>query len=407
MELIEFGNIMRLEKGKKPLTQSNNCLDGYLPYVDIKAFELGIIDSYSDGEKCLPCSEGNILIVCDGSRSGLVGKAINGYVGSTLAKISAEGMSQKYLYYFLQGKYLLLYTKKKGTGTPHLNPNLLKKQLLVVPDETQQEKIVAKIDELFSELDKSEADLKTIKQQLKVYRQSVLKEAFEGKWKFSNRKDHKQIFNLVKDSELKELSQLPKEWDYVYLSELGLLQRGKSKHRPRNDAKLFEDGKYPFFQTGDVKSSNLLMNEYAKKYGEFGLSQSKLWNKGTLCITIAANIAETSFLGVDGCFPDSIVGFSPKDSIVDKHYVRYFIEASKLRLWAFAPATAQKNINLKTLENLLIPYCDIAEQKYIVEQIEARLSECDNIEKTVDKILKQSTAMRQSILKQAFEGKLI
>lgn len=136
------------------------------------------------------------------------------------------------------------------------------------------------------------------------------------------------------------------------------------------------------------------------------MAQSKLWPAGTLCITIAANIAETCFLGVDGCFPDSIVGFTPFDKVVNKEYVRYFIEASKKRLWAFAPATAQKNINLATLENLIIPYCNIDEQKFIVQEIDSRLSVCDSIEQTVDTALSQAKAMRQSILKKAFEGGL-
>mgnify|MGYP001781773949 FL=1 len=143
-----------------------------------------------------------------------------------------------------------------------------------------------------------------------------------------------------------------------------------------------------------------------KKYGEFGLAQSKLWPAGTLCITIAANIAETCFLGIEGCFPDSIVGFTPDERKVFKEYVRYFIEASKIRLWAYAPATAQKNINLNTLENLIVPYCNIDEQRFIVAEINARLSLCDHIEQTVDIALSQAEAMRQSILKKAFEGGL-
>ena len=102
MSLIEFGTIMNLTKGKKPKNQFGEYKAGLMPYVDIKAFETGRIESYTDGEKCLPCKEDDILIVCDGSRSGLVGKALNGYVGSTLAKISAEGLTQDYLYYFLQ-----------------------------------------------------------------------------------------------------------------------------------------------------------------------------------------------------------------------------------------------------------------------------------------------------------------
>ena len=192
----------------------------------------------------------------------------------------------------------------------------------------------------------------------------------------------------------------------LYCAEIpGGFGRDKSKHRPRNDPKLFVDGKYPFIQTGDVKASTNRVTTYTKQYGEFGLSQSKLWPKGTLCITIAANIAETAFLGIDACFPDSVVRFTPNDNVLAE-YIRYFIESQKIRLWAFAPATAQKNINLDTLENLIVPYCSIDEQRYVISEIESRMSVCDSIEQTVDAALQQAEAMRQSILKNAFEGKL-
>ncbi len=111
--------------------------------------------------------------------------------------------------------------------------------------------------------------------------------------------------------------------------------------------------------------------------------------------------------GVDGCFPDSIVGFTANDNIVDKEYIRFFIEASKMRLGAFAPATAQKNINLTILEKLIVPYCALDEQIYIVGEIKARLSVCDSIEQTVDIALQQAEATKQSILKQAFEEMLM
>ena len=159
-------------------------------------------------------------------------------------------------------------------------------------------------------------------------------------------------------------------------------------------------------QTGDVKAAKNYITEYSKTYGEFGLQQSKLWPKGTLCITIAANIAETAFLGIDACFPDSVVGFTANEFVLPT-YIKYFIESSKIRLWTFAPATAQKNINLDTLENLIIPYCSLEEQQEVIEEIESRLSVCDNIEQTVDKALQQAEALRQSILKEAFEGRLI
>jgi type I restriction enzyme S subunit len=93
----------------------------------------------------------------------------------------------------------------------------------------------------------------------------------------------------------------------VKLSDLGTVGRGRSRQRPRDEPSLY-GGPYPFFQTGDIKAADLYLSEYSQTYSEKGLAQSKLWEPGTLCITIAANIADTAILGVRGCFPDSVVG---------------------------------------------------------------------------------------------------
>lgn len=111
-------------------------------------------------------------------------------------------------------------------------------------------------------------------------------------------------------------------WDFKTLDELGIIARGKSKHRPRNDKKLF-GGAYPFIQTADVKKANLYISEYSETYNEVGLAQSKLWNPGTLCITIAANIADTGILSISACFPDSIMGFIAYDGISDVRFIKY------------------------------------------------------------------------------------
>ena len=100
---MQIKDVITLKKGKKPNTISNKPTDGWLPYVDIKSFETGVVDKYTGGENCIECAYGDILIVCDGSRSGLVGKAIDGYVGSTLARIDIldSCIDKDYLYYFL------------------------------------------------------------------------------------------------------------------------------------------------------------------------------------------------------------------------------------------------------------------------------------------------------------------
>ncbi|MDO4339790.1 MAG: restriction endonuclease subunit S [Eubacteriales bacterium] len=364
--------------------------------------QIGFIDDYiTDGEYVLLGEDGAPFLNAFAPKAYIIsGKTwVNNH-----AHVLQSKTNNKFLCYYLN------YFNYKGyvSGTTRLKLTQAQMKRIKIPDISidEQQQIVSRIEELFSELDKGVEILKTIKQQLTVYRQAVLKEAFEGKWLYVHRTSiHDNIkFRKLKSDEENKLAPIPSQWQYVYLSELGDLSRGKSKHRPRNDERLFEDGKYPFFQTGDVKAANKILADCEKKYGEFGLAQSKLWSAGTLCITIAANIAETCFLGVDGCFPDSIVGFTPFENIVNKEYVRYFIEASKKRLWVFAPATAQKNINLTTLENLIIPYCNLDEQNFIVQEIESRLSVCDSIEQTVDTALAQAEAMRQSILKKAFEG---
>ena len=315
----------------------------------------------------------------------------------------SEILNLKYLLHYF--RYFEAQLQQRGTGTTFkaITQDVVKNLEVPIPSLEEQHRIVARIEELFSELDNGVETLRKTKQQLAVYRQAVLKQAFEGH--FTSHQQLDMELPWASEEETATLPDIPAEWRYVSLSNLGDLGRGKSKHRPRNDAKLFENGKYPFIQTGDVKAAKRYITEYSKMYGEFGLQQSKLWPKGTLCITIAANIAETAFLGIDACFPDSVVGFTPFENVCSE-YIKHFIESQKLRLWAFAPATAQKNINLDTLENLIIPYCSFEEQKAVVSEIESRMTICDSIEKTVDTALQQAEAMRQSILKQAFEGRL-
>ena len=136
------------------------------------------------------------------------------------------------------------------------------------------------------------------------------------------------------------------------LSDLGSLDRGRSQHRPRNAPELL-GGPYPLIQTGEVSVAGLYITEYHNTYSEIGLKQSKMWKAGTLCITIAANIAQTAIMTFDACFPDSVVGFVPYDE-VNALYIHYWFSFFQKILEDQAPQVAQKNINLKILSNLNI-----------------------------------------------------
>jgi type I restriction enzyme S subunit len=203
-----------------------------------------------------------------------------------------------------------------------------------------------------------------------------------------------------------QLPELPEGWTWTILPQLGELNRGKSKHRPRDDKHLY-GGPYPFIQTGNVRKSEELISAYSQTYSELGLQQSRLWPAGTLCITIAANIAETGILTFDACFPDSVVGFISESGPITTRYIEYFLRTTRKKIERFAPATAQKNINLDVLQAVAVPLPPLPEQERIVAEIERRLSIAAEAEAQADTNLQRAERLRQSILTQAFSGQLL
>ena len=138
-------------------------------------------------------------------------------------------------------------------------------------------------------------------------------------------------------------------WEQREFSELGDLSRGKSRHRPRND-KLLYGGDYPFIQTGDVAKAELFLNSFSQTYSDFGLQQSKLWNEGTLVITIAANIADSAILAIKAAFPDSIIGFEAKDC--DVVFVKFSLDKISELLRSKVETSSQANLNHEKLSKI-------------------------------------------------------
>ena len=147
-------------------------------------------------------------------------------------------------------------------------------------------------------------------------------------------------------------SKYNQQWATMKLSDLGTFERGKSKHRPRNDERLFEGGGYPLVQTGEIKDANLYITHHEQEYGEFGLNQSKLWDAETLCITIAANIAETALLSYPMCFPDSVVGFKAYKDASSEKFMYYVFEYIRRSIQNSVTGSIQDNINIEYLTSL-------------------------------------------------------
>lgn len=153
-------------------------------------------------------------------------------------------------------------------------------------------------------------------------------------------------------------------WRSAKLRDLGEVNRGKSTHRPRWAEHLY-GGPYPFIQTGDVKASEGRITSYTQTYSDEGLRQSRLWPAGTMCITIAANIAETGILCFEACFPDSIVGFIADDSKCSVYFVEYVFRHLRRRIQREASGSVQDNINLGTLDRLQLSIPPLFEQRRI------------------------------------------
>lgn len=383
MALVELGSILHFEKGKKPISQSDSPADGFLPYVDIEAFETGKIKQYTDGTKCTPCDDGDILIVCDGSRSGLVGRAVKGYVGSTLAKISADCLSDQYLFRFVQGKYALLNTKKKGTGTPHLNQELLKQQKLIVPSYSEQERIVARIEELFSQLDAGVETLKKTKAQLSVYRQAVLKEAFESVIPES---DTCNVEDVCKDI---KVGIVIKPAQYYTSADVGV--------------RAFRSANVREFAVND---SDWV---YLTKAGHEANLRSEIHTGDVLVVRSGypgtACVVPPTYNGCNAI--DILIAVPYAEKILPEYLCAYTNSPlGKRIIQEKKRGVAQAHFNVSGYSKTPIIVPCLETQKRVVAEIDSRLSVCDSIEQTVDKALQQAEAMRQSILKDAFEGRL-
>ena len=461
----KVGNLLRGINYKKKDT-SNVVLKDFLPVLrgnNINGnlnFENLVYVPKENVKKEQIIRSGDIIFAMSSGSKHLVGKSakaktdFNGSFGAFCGVFRPnENFNKEFVAYFFQSPYYKKIISEISKGT---NINNLKREHILdldfpIPPLPEQQAIVSKIEELFSELDKGKQQLQTAKQQLKVYRQSLLKWAFEGKlteeWRKKNEvarrgiepqielenrvrvpagSDPMDAININKkksrvqaparSQDMNSINNIrvvgsnpatPTGWKRVKLGEVCEIKRGKSKHRPRNESSLFV-GKYPFIQTGDIREANGgYINKYSQTYNEKGLQQSKLWPKGTLCITIAANIGETAILNFDSCFPDSVVGLLCNEKFLLNKFTNYFFISYKSKLEKLAPATAQKNINVEILEKVKIPLPSLKEQQLIVEELESKLTICDKIEETIGHSLQQAETLRQSILKKAFEGTLV
>lgn len=296
-----------------------------------------------------------------------------------------------YMYYLYKTVFIdnQIHSMSAGTTVDTYTIINAKNTIIPLPPLSEQQRIVERIEELFAKLDEAKERLQEVADSFAVRKAAILHKAFTGEltkqWRWENG---------VSDE----------SWEEKKLGEVGVLERGRSKHRPRNDERLF-GGIYPFVQTGDVANADMFIEKHSQTLSDFGMQQSKLFAKNTICITIAANIGKVAILSYDSCFPDSVVGLTTDEKNSYK-YVYYYLSTQQKELESKAPATAQKNINLKVLNDLDIPLPSLPEQHEIVRLIDDLLARERAAQQATEQALVSIDLMKKSILARAFRGEL-
>jgi type I restriction enzyme S subunit len=389
-EWKKLDEVGRLFSGSSAPQKDEYFIDGKYPFIrtkDLATFgrtnNLTTVNDYINDKctidsKLVLANRGTILFPKSGASIGTNNRAMIGFDSYIVSHLGAfynkEEVTNKYVYNYFLTIDLLDYCE--NPSYPSLKISRVKNIEIPFPPLSEQQRIVSKLDLLFEKIDKVIALHQKNIDEVNVFMGSVLNEVFK---------------------------ELEEKYATIPLFEVADVSRGKSKHRPRNDKKLF-GGNYPFIQTGDVRNANKYITDYTNTYSEFGLAQSKLWKKGTICMTIAANIGDVAILNMDSCFPDSVVGLYSENNSND--YLYFFLQTLKQHLESKATTTAQMNINLKVLQTIGVPLPPLSIQEQIVKYLNNMYEKIEKIKSIQKEKMDSIKALKASILDSAFRGEL-
>ena len=324
---------------------------------------------------------GDFLIGMDGEFGCFEWRGPDALLNQRVCKLTnfAADVDGRFLFYGINSHLKAIEDETTYTTVKHLSSKQIHAIEFLFPPLEEQQRIVALLDEAFATIATATANAE------------------------KNLANARELFDV---SVRETFADPDPSWELMTLKEAARdFGRGKSRHRPRNDPKLY-GGVYPFIQTGDVRNSDHLIKEYSQTYSDAGLAQSKLWPRGTICITIAANIAETGILDFDACFPDSVIGMVVDSARTSNSYVEYLLQSLKAVLQAKGKGSAQANINLATFENERFPFPPKDVQMEIVARLGALSEQVQAMETLYAQKLVSLDALKQTILHRAFAGEL-
>jgi len=381
-EMMRLGDVGCFQSGGTPTRQEPKYFNGNIPWITTVSLRKTYIDENDAVEfiteeaiknsatKRIPP---NSLII--GIRVGVGKVSVNRVEMCTsqdilsIINIDKTLFANDFLVYCIKSYLRFFNDQKRGATIQGITSGILKDILIPVPPLETQQKIARALD--------AASELIALRKQQLSELDNLIKSTF---------------YEIFGDPVLNQ-----RRWEVNKLGKVGVLARGISKHRPRNAPELL-GGQYPLIQTGDVANAGLYITDYKQTYSKLGLKQSKMWKKGTLCITIAANIAKTAILDFDACFPDSVVGFEPNE-LTNALFVNIWFSFFQKIIEEQAPESAQKNINLKILNDLDIIIPPLPLQKQFAETVVKIEEQKVLVQKAID----ESRYLFDSLMNEYFE----
>lgn len=333
---------------------------------------------------------------------------VKGVISPAYINLRAKkNVSPVFYDYYFKVQYWMMAFFAHGNGVSFenrwtLNNETLQNYPIVAPSFETQQRIASYLDKKCNKIEETIQNQQQVIEKLKAYKQSLITEAVTGKVKIANGKACGE-YESYKDSGVEWIGKIPSEWEVKKLKFSSQIMRGLFSHRPRNDPDYY-DGVHPFIQTGEVARAVKYITTYSQTLNELGFSVSREFPAGTVLLTIAANVGDVAILDFNACFPDSVIGFYPKEN-VSKIFMFYVLKSMKEQFMRNAIISTQMNLNINIVKEEFIPLPSLAEQKEIVKFLEKKSDYIDTAIEQKQNLIEKLTEYKKSLIYECVTGK--